>query len=62
MLEFAKRKWKKKYDTVLIGHYHQKGIIEHENKRLIFLGDWLKHFLVTKFDGERWSQFAWNEL
>ena len=54
--------WKKGCDTVLVGHYHQSGIIKSGSKKLIFLGDWLKHFTVTKFDGEKWSQFTWNEV
>ena len=62
MLEFAKKKWNQSYDVVLIGHYHQKGIVEDKDKKLIFLGDWLKHFLITKFDGKKWGQFTWNEL
>ena len=37
-------------------------IIKKESKSLIFLGDWLKHYTITKFDGEEWSQFSWNEL
>ena len=61
MYDFAERKWEEKFNVVLIGHYHQKGIIEKESKKLIFLGDWLRHFLVTKFDGKKWSQFSWNE-
>tara|TARA_B100000902_G_C27078181_1_gene797519 strand:- start:74 stop:811 length:738 start_codon:yes stop_codon:yes gene_type:complete len=62
MLDFSKQKWSEGYDAVLIGHYHQKGIIDYNDKKLIFLGDWLKHFLVTKFDGKKWGQFTWNEL
>ena len=60
--EFAVKKWQDEFDVVLVGHYHQKEIIEEESKKLIFLGDWLKHFNVTKFDGKVWSQFSWNEL
>ena len=62
MREFAEKKWKESFDVILIGHYHQKEIIEHHSKKLIFLGDWLRHFSVTKFDGKEWSQFSWNEL
>tara|TARA_A100001011_G_scaffold335087_1_gene363817 strand:- start:6222 stop:6920 length:699 start_codon:yes stop_codon:yes gene_type:complete len=63
MKEFAIKKWKEQFDVILMGHYHQKEIVEgNSSKKLIFLGDWLKHFNVTKFDGQNWSQFSWNEL
>ena len=47
---------------MLVGHYHQKQIIEEDSKILIFLGDWLQHYTVTRFDGDNWVQFTWNEL
>jgi UDP-2,3-diacylglucosamine hydrolase len=60
--EFADQKWKEGVDIVLIGHYHQKLIIEQKSKLLIFMGDWLKHYSVTKYDGNKWTQFSCNEL
>ena len=60
--EYAEQKWNEGIDVVLVGHYHQKEIIVKESKLLIFLGDWLKHYSVTKFDGKEWVQFSWNEL
>ena len=60
--EYSKQKWKEGVDVVLVGHYHQKEIIKKDSKLLIFLGDWLKHYSITKFDGKKWTQFSWNEL
>ena len=60
--EYARNDWKSGMDVVLVGHYHQKEIIEENSKLLIFLGDWLKHYSITKFDGKKWAQFSWNEL
>ena len=62
VLEFAHKVWDDGYDVILVGHYHKKEIIRKGTKLLIFLGDWMKHYSVTKFDGEKWSQFSWNEL
>lgn len=59
--EYAEQKWIEGVDIVLVGHYHQKTIIEKDSKMLIFLGDWLKHYAFTKFDGKEWTQFSWNE-
>ena len=59
--EYSEQKWREGVDVVLVGHYHQKEIIEKDSKLLIFLGDWLKHYSITKFDGEEWTQFSWNE-
>ena len=59
--EYAEQKWSEGIDVVLVGHYHQKTIIEKDSKMLIFLGDWLKHYAFTKFDGKEWTQFSWNE-
>ena len=59
--EYAEQKWSEGVDIVLVGHYHQKTIIEKDSKMLIFLGDWLKHYAFTKFDGKEWTQFSWNE-
>ena len=60
--EYAEKKWSEGIDVVLVGHYHQKEIIVKGSKLLIFLGDWLKHYSITKFDGKEWAQFSWNEL
>jgi len=59
--EYSAQKWDEGVDVVLVGHYHQKEIIAKDSKFLIFLGDWLKHYVVTKFDGKEWTQFSWNE-
>ena len=59
---FANEKWKEGIDVVLVGHYHQKLIVKEKSKMLIFMGDWLKHFAITKYDGNEWTQFSWNEL
>ena len=61
ILEFANNMWSDGYDVVLVGHYHKKEIIKEGQKLLIFLGDWMKHYSITKFDGKEWTQFSWNE-
>ena len=60
LLNYAKEKWND-FDTILIGHYHQDGIFQKENKRLIFLGDWLNKFSVTKYDKGVWTQVKWDK-
>ena len=60
MLEYARQQWDKGYTTVLLGHYHQTGIIEENGNYLIFMGDWLSKFTVTKYDGKEWYQYSWN--
>ncbi len=60
MREFANKKWNEGYDVVLIGHYHQTEIETYEEKSLIFMGDWLKHFTVTTVDENGWQQNKWN--
>tara|TARA_B100002052_G_scaffold299183_1_gene336097 strand:- start:17344 stop:18072 length:729 start_codon:yes stop_codon:yes gene_type:complete len=45
------------YHTVLMGHYHQKGIYEINNSYFIHLGDWINNFTVTTFTKEnKWIQ------
>ena len=60
MRQFANKKWNEGYDAVLIGHYHQIGIEASDEKSLIFMGDWLKHFTVTSLDKNGWQQNKWN--
>jgi len=62
MIEYARNQWKVGFTTVLLGHYHQKGIIEENGNFLIFMGDWLRHFTVTRLDSNGWWQGSWNEL
>ena len=62
ILAFANIMWDQDYDVVLVGHYHKMEIVKKGAKLLIFLGDWMKHYSITKFDGEKWAQFSWNEL
>ena len=62
LLNYAFSQWNLGFETVIIGHYHQTGIIEKEHKRLIFMGDWLKHFTVTRFDDNGWWQGEWDEI
>ncbi|MBC8312072.1 MAG: UDP-2,3-diacylglucosamine diphosphatase [Candidatus Marinimicrobia bacterium] len=60
MRQFANKKWNEGYDVILIGHYHQTEIETSEEKSLIFMGDWLKHFTVTIVDENGWQQNKWN--
>ena len=62
MVNYAKTQWDNGFDTVLLGHYHQTGIVKENGKRLIFMGDWLRHFTVTRFDKNGWWQGSWNEF
>ena len=34
----------------MVGHYHQQKIINENKYNLVFLGDWLTKFTVTKLD------------
>ncbi len=47
---------KKNTDILLVGHYHYTGIEFEKDYTLIWLGDWLKHFTVTRYDGGKWTQ------
>jgi len=62
MIEYAHTQWGKGFTTVLLGHYHQTGIVKENDNLLIFMGDWLRHFTVTRFDADGWWQGSWNEL
>ena len=62
IIEYARSKWKNGIHTVLIGHYHQTGIIEENGNSLIFMGDWLRHFTVTRMDENGWWQGNWEEI
>ena len=59
LTKYAEKKWEK-IDVLLLGHYHQSGIITENNKKLIFLGDWLNQFLVTKYHNGSWEQINWD--
>ena len=62
MIEYAHSQWEMGYTTVLLGHYHQTGIIKENDNYLIFMGDWLRHFTVTRLNADGWWQGSWNEL
>lgn len=59
--EFAFNKMKNEdIDVLLMGHYHQTGIIENDKKKFIHLGDWINKFTVTKLDkNKNWTQKRW---
>ena len=59
--KWAEPKLEYKYDTILVGHYHQNGIKTINNKKLIFMGDWVTQFKVTEFDGKQWHQYTWKK-
>ena len=53
---------KNNVDTLLMGHYHEIGIIERDNKKFIHMGDWLTKFTVTIFDkNNTFVQKSWAE-
>ena len=62
ILEFAQVKWKEGINTVLVGHYHQTGIIKENNNKLIFLGDWLSKFTVTVINEKKYWQGDWKNF
>ena len=47
---FKKMEENNSINTLLMGHYHEIGIIEKDDKKFIHLGDWLTKFTVTIFD------------
>ena len=53
--------WMDNHDTVLVGHYHQTGIDILNNKKIIYLGDWLNYYTVTYLNNSGWKQFSWEE-
>ena len=62
LLEFAQKKWSEGYQTILVGHYHQTGILEKDNHKLIFLGDWLNKFTVTMINEKKYWQGDWQKF
>jgi len=62
MVQYARSQWSAGITTVLLGHYHQTGIIEENGNYLIFMGDWLRHFTITRLDSNGWWQGSWDEL
>ena len=62
MLEYAIKKWDEGYKAVLIGHYHQTGIIDKKDKSLVFLGDWLSKYTVTMIKDNKIWQGNWKEF
>ena len=60
LIEYANKKCGD-IDILLVGHYHQSGIIENNNKKIIFLGDWIKKYLVTIYDNGKLNQISWDK-
>ena len=56
--EFALKKMiKENFDAVLMGHYHQVGIENINDKYFIHLGDWFNNYTITIYDEiEGWKQ------
>ena len=42
--------------------YHQTGIIEENENILIFMGDWIRHYTITRLDANGWWQGNWKEV
>ena len=61
-LEYAQKKWEHNYNIVCIGHYHQTGIKNINNNKLIYLGDWLSKYTVTVIDENSCWQGNWKEF
>jgi len=62
LIEYAQSQWKRGIKSVLLGHYHQTGIIKENGNTLIFMGDWIKHYTVTRLDENGWWQGNWEEI
>tara|TARA_B100001029_G_C15060705_1_gene458207 strand:- start:3097 stop:3837 length:741 start_codon:yes stop_codon:yes gene_type:complete len=62
LIEYARSQWALGFKTILIGHYHQVGIHEEDGNNIIFMGDWIKHFTVTKLDDNGWWQGNWDQI
>jgi UDP-2,3-diacylglucosamine hydrolase len=62
LIEYARSQWKLGFNTVLLGHYHQTGTVEENGNSVIFMGDWLRHFTVTRLDDNGWWQGNWDEI
>jgi len=46
--------------TKLVTVHHP--IVEEDGNSLIFMGDWLRHFTVTRLDKNGWWQGKWDEV
>ena len=62
VLEFSRKKWNDNYDMIFVGHYHQEGTINENNKSVTFLGDWLSKFTVTVIDDKGLWQGDWQKF
>ena len=62
MIDYARTQWDTGVKTVLLGHYHQTGIIEENENVLIFMGDWLQNFTITRLNENGWWQGNWKEI
>tara|TARA_Y100001970_G_C13989056_1_gene727235 strand:+ start:29 stop:346 length:318 start_codon:yes stop_codon:yes gene_type:complete len=58
---YIENHWINDYDTILVGHYHQTGIDNIDDKKIIYLGDWLNYYTVTYLNNEGWGQTSWKE-
>ena len=61
-LKYAQKKWEHNYNIVCIGHYHQTGIKNVNNNKLIYLGDWLSKYTITVIDENSCWQGNWKEF
>ena len=62
LIDYARSQWKLGCNIVLLGHYHQTGIVEENGNTVIFMGDWLRHFTVTRLDENGWWQGKWCDI
>ena len=58
--QYIRNNWSD-YDAVLVGHYHQIGIDNLNNKNIIYLGDWLTYYTVTCLNENGWKQLSWDK-
>ena len=58
---YAEHLFNNNIDTVLLVHYHETGINKINNNTLIYLGDWIHKFTVTKYSTDKgWQQIRWS--
>ena len=66
LYHFAEKNvWNNNINIFLVGHYHQLGIVDdkqNDNNKIIFLGDWLHNYTVTKFENNQWTQENWQDI
>ncbi len=59
MISFAKEKFKKGFDFVILGHYHLPTKFSENNQVFMNIGDWVENFSYGYYDGDKISLKYW---